>query len=140
MNNELDELEKIRFYLSPVLGLLERTVSVLEEPIRELKTNGEAPNETTYESLQEEIENIINAAVHMAKSLKIIAENLSLPEKSDIPGPARQHRLDITEIEKHEIVDMTLVSAIEILRSHFDTVSDLALDITETCQEYQETN
>ena len=70
----------------------------------------------------------------------MIAENLSLPEKGEIAGPWGKHYLEITEIEKHEIVEMTLSSVMDILRSHFELVPDLARDITDICQEHLKTN
>ena len=140
MNNELDELEKIKLYLSVVPELLKGSLSELEEHISELQTSEDALNETTYESLQQVTGDIVNAARYTAKSLKMIAENLSLPEKGEIAGPGSRHYLEITEIEKHEIVEMTLSSVMDILRSHFELVPDLARDITDTCQEHLKTN
>ena len=132
MNNELNS------YLRTVPNLLGHASSTLEKHISAQGELEDTPTETTYNEFVQAAEDIITAASHMAKTLKIIAEEIDLPEPGPIAGAALKPRLGFDYAEKDEIVFKALVSARQILRSYFDTVQPLAAEVADILSETSE--
>ena len=132
MNDELN------FYLRTVPKSLGYALSTLEKHISAHGEIEDTPTETTYEEFVQATEDIITAASHMAKTLKIIAEEIDLPEPGPIAGAALKPRLGFDHAEKDEIVFKALVSARQILRSYFDTVQPLAAEVADVLSETSE--
>ena len=82
MNDELN------LYLRTVPKSLGYALSTLEKHISAHGEIEDTLTETTYEEFVQATEDIITAASHMAKTLKIIAEEIDLPEPGPIAGAA----------------------------------------------------
>lgn len=129
MNDELN------FYLRTVPHLLGYASSTLGSHISVSGNLEEVPTEIIYEDFLQATVDIINAAVNMANTLKIMAEDIDLPEPGPIAGARLKPRLGFDHTEKNEIVSKALVSARQILNSHFDTVQPLAAEVADILSE-----
>ena len=109
--------------------MLRDALSELEEHVSSHGNLEDIPNEAIYEDFLQIAEDIISTAAYIAKTLKTMSEEIDLPEPDRIAGVRLKPRLAFTHTEKNEIVYLTLVSARQILRSHFDTVHPLAKKI-----------
>ena len=132
MNDELN------FYLRGVPQLLRNALSKVENHVSGSGNLEDIPTETIYEDFIQTAEDIITAADFMVHTLEIMAENLDLPDPGPIPGARLKPRLAFTHADKNKITRFTLISARQILRSHFDTVHPLAADIADICYEHFE--
>lgn len=127
MNDELN------FYLRIVPNLLRNALSRLEEHLSSRGNLENIPNEAIYEDFLQIAEDMINTAAYMAKTLKTMSEKIDLQGTDHIEGPRLKPRLAFTHTEKNEIVNLTLESAKQILRSPFEPIDPLAVEIVTTC-------
>ena len=125
-------------YLRTVPTLLGYAQSALEKHVSGSGDLEDVPTEDTYEDFIQTANDIINAAVNMVNTLEIMAENLDLPDPGPIAGARLKPRLDFSHRDKNKITRFALISARQILRSHFDTVHPLAAEVADKCYEYFE--
>ena len=113
--------------------LLEYAQSALEKHVSGSGNLEDVPTEAIYEDFIQTAEEIITAANHMVKTLEIMAEKLDLPDPDpgSIPGARLKPRLGFTHADKNKIASKALISARQILRSHFDTVDPLAAEVAD---------
>ena len=128
----------LNFYLRTVPTLLGHASSTLGNHISVSGNLEEVPTETIYEEFLQATVDIINAAANMANTLKIMAEEIDLPEPGPIAGARLKPRLGFDHAEKNEIVIKALISARQILNSHFDTVDHLAAEVADILSETPE--
>ena len=130
--------DELNLYLRTVPNLLRHASSALGEHISASGNLEDVPTEAVYEEFLQATVDIINAGANMAKTLKIMAEEIHLPEPGPIAGAALKPRLGFDHVEKNEIVYKALVSARQILNSHFDTVQPLAAEVADILSETPE--
>lgn len=123
--------------------LLPVVQKILSETLSNLNTIGspeDIPTEATYDDLLETTQRLITAVQFLTDELKTMAEGLDLPEPGPIAGAEGKLRLGLDHTYKNRIASMVLISARQILCSHYDTVHPYAEAIADICHEVIEQN
>ena len=124
------------FYFKTTLRRIEDNLPELRQWVDGLQSEQLDINFDLYEEVRNHIGDIIWIAINLLDGLKELSDDIDLPEPGPIAGARLKRRLSLTIPEKDKIVRIVLASASQILRSDFDTVSDLSGEITDLCEEY----
>lgn len=124
------------FQLKVAIGRYQNSLHELNEYMNLLNADDNRIEYDLYDKIRNLAEEMISAGSNVVQCLEDILEDTDIPTRGPIPGAALKPRIDIEESMKNQIVNIVLKCAVQILRSDYDTVSHLAEEISEICENH----
>ncbi len=134
-NNELDDYG---FYIRSAMRNLESLRSSLGQYMEKIEEGNFHIDLDGYDNIRTEASYAIGVARNIVEALKLLSDIVPKPEDRQIPGAALKPRIFLDAKVKDNFVINLLTVVNEVLKSDFDTVSSLTVEIVEILEEYMD--